>query len=99
MARPLSAAPYVSFLSRMQRRPNREIWPLSLRAPIVPVPVPLRHPEPPVALNLGAALHETYRRARYDLEIDYREPPPPPELPAEDAAWLDAHLRERGLRP
>jgi hypothetical protein len=99
VARPLPAAPYFIFLSRMQRRPHIESWPLSLHAPIVPVPVPLRHPDPPVTLDLGAAIGETYRRARYDLEIDYSEPPPPPELSAEDAAWLDAHLRERGLRP
>ncbi len=35
---------------------------------------------------------------RYDLRIDYRQAPPPPALPAEDAALLDAHLRARGLR-
>jgi hypothetical protein len=99
VARPLPDAPYFVFLSRVQRRPHLEIWPLSLREPIKRMPVPLRHPDPPVALDLGAAIHEAYRRARYDLEIDYREPPPPPELSPDDAAWLDAHLRERGLRP
>ena len=98
VARPLPPAPYFIFLSRVERRPNIEIWPLALRAAIKLVPVPLRHPDPPVALDLGAAIHEAYRRARYDLEIDYREPPPAPDLPADDAAWLDAHLRERGLR-
>jgi hypothetical protein len=66
--------------------------------PIAIVPVPLHHPDPPIALDLGAAIHDAYRRARYDLEIDYREPPPPPELAPADAAWLDAHLRARGLR-
>jgi hypothetical protein len=71
---------------------------LVVREPIKPVPVPLLHPDPPVALDLGSAIHEAYRRARYDLEITYGEPPPPPELSAADAAWLDAHLRERGLR-
>jgi hypothetical protein len=99
VARPLPEAAYFIFLSRVQRRPQIEIWPLALRAPIKAVPVPLRYPDPPIALNLGAAIHEAYRRARYDLEIDYREPPPPPELAPDDAAWLDAHLRERGLRP
>ncbi len=99
VARPLPDAPYFIFLSRMQRRPQIEIWPLALHAPIAPVPVPLRHPDPPVALELGAAISTAYRRARYDLEIDYHQPPPPPALSAEEAAWLDAYLRERGLRP
>ncbi|GAB4108795.1 MAG: DUF4058 family protein [Roseiflexaceae bacterium] len=98
LARPLPEAPYFIFLSRVQRRPQIEIWPLSLRLPIKPVPVPLRHPDPPVALDLGAAIHDAYRRARYDQEIDYRAPPPPPDLAPDDAAWLDAFLREAGRR-
>jgi hypothetical protein len=98
VTRPLPDAPYFIFLSRMQRRPQIEIWPLSLREPIKRVPVPLRHPDPPSYLDLGAAIHDAYRRARYDLEIDYADAPPSPELGDDDAAWLDAHLRERGLR-
>lgn len=98
VARPLPAAPYFIFLSRVQRRPQIEIWPLALAAPIKPIPVPLRYPDPAVPLDIGAAIHEAYRRARYDLEIDYREPPPAPALSTEEAAWLDGHLRERGLR-
>lgn len=98
VARPLPNAPYFIFLSRLQRRPYIDIWPLSLSAAIKPVPVPLRAPDADVPLDLGTAIHEAYRRARYDLEIDYQQPPPSPDLSAEDAAWLDAHLRERGLR-
>jgi hypothetical protein len=98
VARPLPAAPYFIFLSRVQRRPHIEIWPLALNVPIAPVPVPLLPPDAPVVLNLSAALHDAYRRARFDLDIDYGVAPPPPELTPEDAAWLDTHLREQGLR-
>lgn len=94
----LPAAPYFIFLSRVQLRPNIEVWPLSLRTAIKPIPVPLRYPDPPVALDLSTAIREAYRRARYDLEIDYGGPPPAPDLPSDDSAWLDAYLRERGLR-
>ncbi|GIV99059.1 DUF4058 family protein [Roseiflexus sp.] len=99
LARPLPDAPYFILLSRAQRRPYVEVWPLTLRDPIKPAPVPLLAPDPPVALDVGAAIHEAYRRARYDLEIDYTQPPPPPDLAPDDAAWLDAHLRALGLRP
>lgn len=95
---PLPPHPYFVFLSRAELRPRVEIWPLSLRDPIPLLPVPLRQPDPDVPLDLGRALREAYRDARYDLRIDYRQDPPPPPLPPEDAAWLDAHLRERGLR-
>ncbi len=99
VARPLPEASYFIFLSRVQRRPYIDIWPLSLQAPITPVPVPLQAPDPDVRLDIGAAIREIYRRARYDLEIDYRQPPPPPDLTPDEAAWLDAHLRACGLRP
>jgi hypothetical protein len=51
-----------------------------------------------VPLDLTAALHDTYRRARYDLELDYHADPPPPALSPDDAAWLDAHLKAAGAR-
>ncbi|NJL03925.1 MAG: DUF4058 family protein [Chloroflexaceae bacterium] len=98
VARPLPAAPYFIFLSRVQRRPHIEIWPLALHLPIKPVPIPLRHPDPPVPLDLGAAIHATYRRARYDLALDYTQAPPAPVLTPEDRTWLDQHLRAAGLR-
>ncbi len=75
-----------------------QIEPLSLREPIKRIAVPLRPPDPAVPLDLGLALHDAYRRARYDIEVDYRQPPPAPALAPAESAWLDAHLRERGLR-
>lgn len=99
VARTLPDAPYFIFLSRAQRRSFVDIWPLSLREAMVPVPVPLLPPDPDVPLDLGQAIHDVYRRARYDLEIDYRQTPPLPALFDDDAVWLDTHLRECGLRP
>lgn len=90
--------PYFVFLSRADQRPRVDIWPLSLRDPIPLLPVPLRQPDPDIPLDLGRALHEAYRDARYDLRIDYRREPPPPALAADDATWLDAHLRACGVR-
>jgi hypothetical protein len=95
---PLPAAPYFVFLSRATERPFVGVWPLSLRTAIPLLPVPLLAPDPDVALDLGAALRQIYASARYDRQVDYQAAPPPPELAADEAAWLDAHLRERGLR-
>jgi hypothetical protein len=98
LATPLPDAPYFIFLSRSERRPYVEIWPLTLREPIPTVPVPLLRPDPDVPLDLTQALGRIYRNARYERRIDYRKSPPPPELSADDAAWVDARLREQGLR-
>lgn len=95
---PLPPAPYFVFLSRAGQRPRVEIWPLTLREPIPLLPVPLRQPDPDVAIDIGRALHEAYSDARYDLRIDYSQDPPPPALASEDAVWLDAHLQAYGLR-
>lgn len=60
--------------------------------------MPLRRPDSDAALDLARAMRFAYAEARYDLRIDYRAAPPPPQLTPDDAAWLDAHLRARGLR-
>jgi hypothetical protein len=95
---PLPDAPYFILLSRAERRPRLDVWPLHFRAPIPPVPVPLRRPDPDIVLDLGMALQQVYRSARYERRIDYHVEPPPPDLAPEDATWLNAHLGERGLR-
>lgn len=71
---------------------------VQLQHPIPPVPVPLRHPDADVVINLTEALRRIYQTARYERRIDYRTARPPPDLNRADAAWLDALLHERGLR-
>lgn len=95
---PLPDDPYFVFLSRAERWPEIAIWPCPLQKPLPTVPVPLRRPDPDVALPLTTLLHQVYRSARYDLQIDYRAVPPPPDLRPAEHTWLAAHLRERGLR-
>ena len=95
---PALHASYTILLSRAERRPEVEIWPLTLRTQIPAVPVPLQAPDPDVALDMRAALQQVYHNARYDLRIDYRLPPPLPDLTPDDSAWLDQQLRAQGLR-
>jgi hypothetical protein len=95
---PWPDSPYVVALSRSERRPNVEIWPLRLQEPIPVMPVPLKPPDPDVPLDLGQAIQAIYDRAAYDMRIDYSQPPPKPDLTPEEAAWLDAHLRAAGVR-
>jgi hypothetical protein len=97
MQKPLPPAPYFIFLSRAEKRPVTEIWPISLKEPLPVVPVPLLPDDPDVALDLQQAFTTTYDLLGYDLALDYAQPPELP-LPKADAAWAETLLRTAGLR-
>jgi hypothetical protein len=94
---PLPPAAYYVILSRGNRRPICEVWPIQLKDRLPVVPVPLLKPDPDVPLDLGAAVATVYDHAAYDLSVDYRRAPVP-ALAEADAQWLDEFLREKGLR-
>ncbi len=83
---------YRVLLANGDERPKCLLWPISVRDKLPEVPVPLRPPDEPVALDLGAALATLYERARYDLQIDYTKMPEGP-LSVDDAAWTAALLK------
>lgn len=97
LERPVPLAPYYVFLSRADRRSNK-VWHLALKDKLPILPVPLLEPDPDVPLDLGAAVATVYERGAYRPQIDYRQSPPPPDLAAEDATWVDSFLREKKLR-
>jgi hypothetical protein len=83
---PLPPAHYLVMVCKAGERPRSSVWPISVRQPLPTIPIPLLPPDPPVPLELGQALRTAYERARYDLRVDYHQPPIPPLSPA-DAAW------------
>ncbi len=97
MQKPLPAASYFIFLSRAERRPITEIWPISLRALLPVVPIPLLPGDRDVALDMQQVFTTTYDLLGYDLAVDYTRPPEIP-LSKEDVAWAEALLRTAGLR-
>ena len=76
---------YAIMVSRVEDRPKVNYWPLRLRDPLPPVPIPLRPPHGHVELDLQTVLHGVYDRAGYQNYI-YQETPVPPLSP-EDAKW------------
>jgi hypothetical protein len=97
LERPVPVAPYYVVLSRVERRPYVDVWPIQLFEKLPPIPVPLVKPDPDVALDLGAVVAAVYERGGYATLIDYSQPPPPPLSEAE-SAWLDEHLRAQKAR-
>jgi hypothetical protein len=83
---PLPPCDYLVLVSDANERPDVVVWPVSVRQPLPVIPVPLLPPDAPVCLDLGEALRTVYARARYDLRVDYTQPPEPPLSP-DDAVW------------
>ena len=97
MQKPLPAASYFIFLSRAERRPMTEIWPISLRESLPVVPIPLLPDDKDVALDVQQVFTTTYDLLGYDLAVDYTRRPEMP-LPKEDVVWAETLLRTAGLR-
>lgn len=95
---PVPPAPYYITLARANRRPGVQVWPIQIWDKLPVIPVPLREPDPDAAIDLPAILASVYEDGGYDLLIDYRQPPPAPELPQAEAEWLDRLLVARELR-
>jgi hypothetical protein len=81
----LPACDYCIYLSRYDRRPTAEVWPLTLRDPLPEVPIPLLPGDPDARADLQAVLHGVYDRANYAASI--YDTPPEPALSKDDAAW------------
>jgi len=77
---------YCILISPAPTRPRAMAYTLSVRDPLPTVPIPLQPIGPEPALPLNQLLHDLYERARYDLAIDYGQPPAPP-WHDDDAAW------------
>jgi Uma2 family endonuclease len=88
-------APYLISVFRATHR-RWELYPLSLRAPVPAIPVPLRPNDPDVILQLQPLLDRAYTAGGHD-DIDYAQPPHPPLAPDDDA-WAQDLLRKAGMR-
>jgi hypothetical protein len=76
---------YSIFVSRTDRRPQADFWPVGLRAPLPTVPVPLRVGDADARLDLRAILDRVYDESGYQFYLYEREPDPP--LTGDDADW------------
>ncbi|MDM7461360.1 MAG: DUF4058 family protein, partial [bacterium] len=90
--------PYRVCVYRAERPTVREFYPIGLRERLPTIGVPLRPTDADVWLDLQVLVDRVYVQGRYHLLIDYRQSVKP-SLSEADAAWVEAVLQERGLRP
>ncbi len=87
---------YCVLVSRAEVRPEAGLWPIRLRDPLPPVPIPLRPPHADAQIDLQGLLHHIYDAAGYEDYI-YRGQPQP-QLNAEDAVWRDNSCQAEPLK-
>jgi hypothetical protein len=81
---------YSVLVSRAERRPHADFWPIALRERLPVIPVPVRSPDPDAQLDLQATLDRIYDDAGYVCYI--YEGTPSPRLGAEDMEWARRFL-------
>jgi hypothetical protein len=87
---------YYILVYRSAEPPQGGFWPLSVRDPLPPVPVPLDRGMPDTILNIRACMDCVYDESRFAEEIDYSQPPSPP-LSQPEANWARELLVSKGL--
>ncbi|HRQ39848.1 MAG TPA: DUF4058 family protein [Chloroflexota bacterium] len=97
LAESLPDAPYFVFLSRAEKRPLLDIWPVQINQPLPHVTIPLLPGDDDVLLDLQQALDTVYDEFRYDLSVDYTRPPEIP-LDRETAVWAEQLLEKAGFQ-
>lgn len=93
MRDPLPDAPYFVFLSRVEKRPYLDVWPIQLEEPLPTVPVPLLPDDADVSLDLQLALTTMYDELGFDLSVNYHQPSEIP-LEGETAVWAAGLLKK-----
>src|SRR3954471_7702898 len=81
---------YSVLVSRAERRPVVDFWPIGLRDHLPVIPVPLRANDSEARVDLGEALDQVYDEAGYAHFIYDGVPDPP--LSTEDAEWARQFL-------
>ena len=76
---------YSVLVSRAERRPVVDFWPIGLHDRLPVIPVPLRAPDSDARVELKEAVDQVYDEAGY-IHFIYDGVPDPP-LSAEDAEW------------
>lgn len=81
---------YSVMVSRAERRPAADFWPIRLRDRLPIIPIPLRPPDDAVPVDLQEVLHRAYDGPGYEHFIYNGSPEPP--LSSNDAAWARQFL-------
>jgi hypothetical protein len=87
------ACDYAVLVSRAERRPASQFWPIGLRDRLPNIPIPLRAPDGDARVDLQVVLQSTFDGTGYEYFIYDGSPEPP--LAPEDEEWARQFLPNR----
>ena len=93
----LPSVPYFVFLSRFDRRPIVDTWPIAFDQPLPEIPVPLLKGDSDVTLDLQSVWNQVYELLSLDIGTNHSGNPKV-SLPPEQQAWADERLRAAGMK-
>ncbi|MGY8686267.1 MAG: DUF4058 family protein, partial [Verrucomicrobiales bacterium] len=99
LLRPLedNASRYLICAHRWERPNRREIYYCPLKEALPTIRIPLRTSDPDVPLALQSLVDRVYQTGGC-WHLDHRKDPPGEEWSEAESEWIDARLREVGLR-
>jgi hypothetical protein len=62
---------FYALVSRVERRPNCDVYAWSVRQPLPLIPIPLKGPDRDIPLDLASVYATSYERGRYARWVDY----------------------------
>jgi len=92
---PDKRAHYLTCIRRAWKSSLWEVYPMSLRQPLPPIPIPLRQTDQDVPLALQPLIERVYVAGGHD-DIDYSKPPHQ-SLSTDDQAWAQRVVREAAV--
>ena len=96
----IGAVPHACYrivVANGRQRPRADLYAFGINAAIPEFVLPLAKGSAGISVDLNAAVQHVYAHGSYSMLIDYGQDPEPP-LSDDDRAWIDARLREQGLR-
>jgi hypothetical protein len=85
--KPISTNPFYFMVSRVDQRPDCDVYSWTLRDKLPEVPIPLSRPDADMVVDLGKVLSVPYSRAQYEKLINYQMTLDFP-LSSADKAWI-----------
>ena len=89
---PVPRCHYRILVSRERWRPSARLFPFMVWDAIPKFPLPLLEGDEPIEADIGPLLSAMHHTARYNMAVNYENPPPGPTLEPEYQEWVEARL-------